>query len=99
MLAIQLCVHDDAVNRALTLACEMGQVEAAGILLDGWYMRQQKTPSQHAMWAACRSGNTEIIKMLHAAGCELATIERNICARHGIEELVFGPVHQSLAST
>ncbi len=67
-----------ALSHAVYLAAEFGQTQCLQTLLQGG-----SSPTDAAMWAACRRGDLAVIQLLVEHGLVFTEQAKDICIRHG----------------
>jgi hypothetical protein len=88
------CPDDVAIATALQVVCETGQTE---MVID--MLRRGARIGKESIWAACRSGKWDTIKVLIEGGANITNVEMDMLRRHGhtmvIQRLVELQLHFS----
>ncbi len=77
-LAMTAAEGGATLSHAVYLAAEFGQTQCLQTLLQGG-----SSPTDAAMWAACRRGDLAVIQLLVQHGLVFTEQAKDICIRHG----------------
>jgi hypothetical protein len=73
----------EEIATAMLVACEAGQSAMVQYMLI-----RGAEPDKHSLWAACRNGKLETIKLLIDTGAEITSTEESMLTRWGHADVI-----------